>query len=893
MIWSQSAADTLKQLNTNSKLGLSEEEARARLSRYGPNVLAEKKNAGLAVKFFRQFNDFMIIVLLAAAAISLVLSILNGGGDFADPVIILAIVLLNAILGVIQENKAEKSLEALKKMSAPAAKVVRDGRLMHIQADMLVPGDIIHLETGDYVPADARLIAAVNMKAEESALTGESVPVSKDASVIAGESAPIGDRKNMAFSGSSITMGRGAGVVTATGMDTEVGKIAGMIMEHEAPDTPLQRKLEATGKTLGLAALAICAVIFIMGLISHIPPFRMFMTSVSLAVAAIPEGLPAIVTIMLALGVQRMVKANAIIRKLPAVESLGGATVICSDKTGTLTQNKMRVTETAGDAGKTDLYTYGALCNNCTLDADGQTGGDPTEAALVMAAYGAGINKNELDHYWKRIDELPFDSERKLMSTLHVNGKGKYLSVTKGAPEVLINRCARYLERGRALPLDASKKREFLAANARMADRALRVIAVAYTSSPARIYGIRENDLTFAGLLGMIDPPREEVAEAVRVCKEAGIKPVMITGDHEITAQAIAKRIGIMEPGDRCINGQALGEMDDDTLRKRINGYKVFARVSPEHKVRIVKAYQQNGEVVAMTGDGVNDAPALKAADIGCAMGVNGTDVAKGAADMILTDDNFATIVKAVREGRGIYANIRKAVHFLLSSNIGEIMTIFVSLLIGWSAPLLAIHLLWVNLVTDSLPAIALGMDPAAADIMRHKPRDSKGSLFAGGLWARIAAEGLMIGFLALLAFGIGAVYFDSPDSHFIASTMCFATLSISQLVHAFNMRSEESVLNAGILENKYLIGALVIGVIMQASVIEVPYLNGVFKVAPLGGQEWIIVGVLSLMPLALVELQKLFNRAAEKGRARKDKVVDQESSVIYNSVGNRKVFYK
>ena len=867
MRWNENAEEALKHLNTDLDRGLSKEQVEERLAEYGPNILREKKNTNIAVKFFRQFNDFMIIVLLAAAAISMSVSLLNGERDFADPIIILAIVVLNAVLGVIQENKAEKSLEALKKMTAPAARAIRNGKLIHVHASELVPGDIIHLETGDYVPADARLITAINLKAEESALTGESVPVSKDANVIINEDAPIGDRKNMVFSGSSVTLGRGAAVVTATGMATEVGKIADMIMEHEAPETPLQRKLEATGKTLGLGALGICALIFFMGLFDHIQPFQMFMTSVSLAVAAIPEGLPAIVTIMLALGVQRMVKSNAIIRKLPAVESLGGATVICSDKTGTLTQNKMRVVEIAGDAGQSNILTYAALCNNSILEADGQTSGDPTETALVSAAYEVGLNKNELDRLWRRVEELPFDSDRKLMSTLHVNDSGKYLAVTKGAPDVLLNRCSHYSERGGVLLMDAAKKRELSSAYTRMADRALRVIGVAYASSSGRISGLSEKNLIFAGFLGMIDPPRKEAAEAVRVCREAGIKPVMITGDHEITAQAIAKKIGIMETGDRSINGQSLSEMDDKTLCERIGNYTVFARVSPEHKVRIVKAFQRKGEIVAMTGDGVNDAPALKAADIGCAMGINGTDVAKGAADMVLTDDNFATIVKAVREGRGIYANIRKAVHFLLSSNIGEIITIFVSLLIGWNTPLLAIHLLWVNLVTDSLPAIALGMDPAADDIMKHKPRDNKGSLFAGGLWGRIIAEGLMIGLLALTAFGIGAVYFDHPDSHFIASTMCFATLSISQLVHAFNMRSDESILNKDIFKNKYLVGSLIIGVIMQVSVIQLPYLNKIFKVAPLGNQEWFVIAVLCLMPVVVVEMQKLFNKTTEKAR--------------------------
>jgi len=861
MRWSNIIEVVLKQLVTDIKSGLSEKEAEHRLLIFGLNVLSEKKTTSIIIKFFRQFDDFMIIVLLAAAAISFSISLINSEHDYADPLIILAIVVLNAVLGVVQENKAEKSLEALKKMSAPTARVIRSGRLTSMQADFLVPGDIIHLEAGDFIPADARLVSISSLKTEESALTGESEPVSKDAQAIVEIDAPIGDRKNMVFSGSCVTNGRAVAVVTETGMNTEVGKIADMIMEHEAPDTPLQRKLEATGKTLGLAALGICLLIFLIGLLQNIPPFRMFMTSVSLAVAAIPEGLPAIVTIMLALGVQRMARENAIIRKLPAVESLGGATVICSDKTGTLTQNKMRVVEIFGD--HRNVLINAVLCNNTMLDADGGVVGDPTESALVTAALEAGFNKNELDRKWHRIDELPFDSSRKLMSTLHKNSGEEYLSATKGAPDVLINRCSHYVKHGKILPLDASKLRELNSANRRMAERALRVIGVAYKQSSE----ICENDLVFAGLLGMIDPPRPEVAEAVRICRDAGIKPVMITGDHEITARAIAKKIGLMDKLDRSMTGQALNDIDDKTLQNSIGDYKVFARVSPEHKVRIVKAFQKNHEVVAMTGDGVNDAPALKAADIGCAMGLSGTDVAKGAADMVLTDDNFATIVKAVREGRGIYANIRKSVHFLLSSNIGEIITILTSLLIGWSTPLLAIHLLWVNLVTDSLPAIALGMEPPAEDIMRQKPHDSKGSLFAGGLWARITAEGFMIGLLSLTAFGVGAVYFDQPGRYLIATTMCFATLSISQLVHAFNVRSEESIMSIDILGNKYLVFAFFIGVIMQVSVIQTPLFNRIFRVASLGRHEWFIVALLCLVPLIVVELQKLANRILERNQ--------------------------
>ncbi|MDR1001618.1 MAG: calcium-translocating P-type ATPase, PMCA-type [Clostridiales bacterium] len=854
---------------TDEKYGLSEQEANARLATYGRNALIGQKKTSLFIKFFMQFNDFMILVLLAAAAASFGMNFLNNEHDFADPIIILAIVILNAILGVAQEAKAEKALDALKRLAAPTAKVVRDGKILHIDASLLVPGDVIHLETGDYIPADATLISGVNLQSEESALTGESVPVEKRPGH-ADIDAHLGDRANMLFSGCSVTYGHGIAVVIATGMDTEVGRIADMIMEAEAVETPLQRKLAATGKTLGIAALGICAFIFLMGVLRHIHPFNMFMTSVSLAVAAIPEGLPAIVTIMLALGVQRMAKSNAIIRKLPAVESLGGATVICSDKTGTLTQNKMRVTERHGDR---EILSYAALCNNSAVDSSGVVVGAPTEAALVDAATAAGINKNRLDLEWRRLNELPFDSERKLMSTLHTNNDGRYLMITKGAPEILINRCSHILQKGKVSELIKDKRRELNELNNSMANKALRVIAVAYRESPYPIV-MKEEGLIFAGLLGMIDPPREEVLPAVATCLKAGIKPVMITGDHMATAQAIAKKIGIFKAGDLAMTGSEMSRLDDKTLRDRIDNYTVFARVSPEHKVRIVKAFQKRGNVVAMTGDGVNDAPALKAADIGCAMGIAGTDVAKGAADMVLTDDNFATIVKAVREGRGIYANIRKAVHFLLSSNIGEIITIFTAILVGWAAPLSAIHLLWVNLVTDSLPAIALGMDPAEDDIMLRKPVDAKGGLFAGGLWQRIVAEGFMIGFLALCAFGIGAVYYDVPGEHIVASTMCFATLSISQLIHAFNMRSDESVFRLNPMSNPYLIGALIIGVIMQAAVIEVPALNGVFKVAPLFYEQWIIVGGLCLVPLAVVEIQKYISSVSERNSIRKSQLI-------------------
>ncbi|MDR1914392.1 MAG: calcium-translocating P-type ATPase, PMCA-type [Clostridiales bacterium] len=863
MYWSISSEEAAKRLETDPINGLSPIEAEKRLKTHGFNRLREGKTNGLLMKFFLQFNDFMILILLAAAAVSLVVSFMNGERDLAEPLIILAIVILNAALGVFQENKAEKSLEALKKLSIPTARVVRDGKVIHIDATEIVPGDIIHLETGDYVPADARILHSVNLKAEESALTGESLPVSKRSEIISTEDVPIGDRRNMLFSGCGITYGRGSALVTATGMDTEVGKIADMIMEHDAPNTPLQRRLAVVGKTLGIAALAICAVIFVLGILRSLAPFHMFMTSVSLAVAAIPEGLPAIVTIMLALGVQRMAKENAIIRKLPAVESLGGATVICSDKTGTLTQNKMRVVERVGN---NDALLYASLCSNCEISSEGEPIGDPTEAALINAAIDAGkFGLGSEQFEWRRIDEIPFDPERKMMSTLHVNNEKVYLSITKGAPDVLMTRCTYIIEDGHTVPFTFTKRADITKRLNRMAEKALRVLAVAYVKFDSRPDAIAENDLIFAGLLGMIDPPREEVPEAVRVCQEAGIKPVMITGDHEATARAIARRIGILSKGDLSITGKEIADMDDKQLAEKIKNYSVFARVSPEHKVRIVKAFQQKGEIVAMTGDGVNDAPALKAADIGCAMGINGTEVAKGAADMVLTDDNFATIVKAVREGRGIYANIRKAVHFLLSSNIGEIMTIFVAILMGWQTPLSPIHLLWINLVTDSLPAIALGMDPAEEGIMTRKPINPKTGLFAGGLWYRIAAEGLMIGFLALCAFGIGAVWFGS---HNTGITMCFATLSVSQLVHAFNMRSEESIFKIDLLGNVYLVGALIIGIIMQVAVINIPRLYEIFKVTPLGGQEWTIVAILCLMPVFVVEAQKYLDYVLQKRKS-------------------------
>lgn len=867
--------EVVNTLKSNEDYGLSEKQIKEIQEQYGKNKLSEKKRTSLIIRFFMQFNDFMIFILLLAAVASFTVSYMQGETDFLDPIIILIIVSINAVLGLLQENKAEKSLEALKNMSSPQAKVLRAGRVEEINTEELVPGDIILLEAGDYVTADARLISSANLRVEESALTGESVPIEKDANIIVSEKAPIGDMLNMVFSGTSVSYGRCKAVVTATGMDTQMGHIAELIIKDDSPDTPLQKRLEHTGKLLGMGALAICIVIFAMGILRDMPVFTMFMTSVSLAVAAIPEGLPAIVTIMLAIGVQRMAKRKAVIRKLPAVETLGSANIICSDKTGTLTQNKMKVVEVCStdevlgseDVQKKLILTYGSLCNDTILqqiDMEIDVQGDPTETAIVMAAYNHKIVKTVIDKDYERVGEIPFDSKRKLMSTVHEDG-AEYLIITKGAPDVLLGKCTSYYDKGKISALTKDKLRTIILQNEKMANKALRVLGIAFKKNGKKPVSVDsdniENDLVFLGLIGIIDPPREEAKEAVKICKEAGIRPVMITGDHVITAKAIAVKLNIMEDGDKAITGQELSKLDQDELCNIIDEYSVFARVSPEHKVRIVKAFQQRGNVVAMTGDGVNDAPALKAADIGCAMGITGTDVAKGAADMVLVDDNFATIVEAVREGRGIYSNVKKAIHFLLSSNVGEIVTIFLALLLGWSTPLLAIHLLWVNLVTDSLPAIALGLDPADEDVMKRKPYSTRKSFFADGLWQRIGLEGCMIGLLSIIAFGIGNVHFDSEGSHIIAMTMAFSTLSISQLVHAFNVRTEKSIFSTNMFENIFLIGAFFVGILLQVSVVSIPVLSEAFRVTPLYTQQWLVVFALSFVPIFIIELEKKLTR--------------------------------
>ena len=858
--------EVLKKLDTNEKLGLSEEEVLKRRKENGNNVLQEKKKESIFVKFFKQFNDFMIIILIIASIISALVSKMQGENDYFDSIIIIAIVVLNAVMGVVQEAKAEKSIESLKKMTPQKAKVVRDGKSKEVNAEDLVPGDIIVLEAGNFVPADCRILENYQLKVEESSLTGETVATDKDSDFIAKKDSPLGDRKNMAFMASTTVNGHGRAVVTEIGMKTEVGKIANMMIENEAPETPIQKKLGQVGKVLGVACLVICIVIFLIGIVKKIEPIEMFMTSVGLAVAAIPEGLPAIVTIMLSIGVTKMAKKNSIIRKLPAVETLGSSTVICSDKTGTLTQNKMKVVEIYSANSSNNIVELASLCTDCEVNVQSngkqEVVGEATEKAIVEKLIDMGKSKQELELIMPRVNEIPFDSTRKMMTTIH-KLNNKYRIITKGAPDVLLKYCVRD-----NISNDVMSDRhikEILNQNAKMANKALRVIAVAYkdvVSLPSKISSENiEKDLNFVGLLGMIDPPREGVKEAVKTCRRAGIKTVMITGDHLDTARAIARDLSIMGPYDKAITGQELEKMSDDMLRKEIKNYSVFARVSPEHKVRIVKAWQKTGAVVAMTGDGVNDSPALKNADIGIAMGKNGTDVAKNAADMILTDDNFVTIVGAVKQGRNIYDNIRKAVHFLIATNIGEIVTIFMGLVLGLKSPLLAIQLLWINLVTDSLPAIALGLEPPEKDIMDRKPINSKKGIFADGLWNKIIVEGILIGMLTLVAFGIGNKYYGLE----VGRTMAFMAIGLLELIHSFNVKSEKSLLKTGIFDNKYLVGSLSLGIFVQTVVILIPQIAEIFELTSLNSIQWMITIGISLLPIPVIELQKWFDSKKSK----------------------------
>lgn len=865
MDWhSKTVSETANELKSNAVEGIGEQTAKMRLQKNGENKLEGRKKASLIKKFIAQFSDFCVIILFIACIISFLTGILEGNGDFVEPIVILVIVILNAVIGVFQEQRAEKAIEALKKITAPTARVIRSGKVKKINASQLVCGDLIMLESGDMVPADARLVSSNGLRVQESALTGESVPCEKSAEAICTEKCPIAERKNMIFSSTNIIAGNCTAIVTETGMNTQVGKIAHLLANEESPQTPLQQRLGRIGKALGIGALIICAFVFVLGIIRKSGILPSFMLSVSLAVAAIPEGLPAIVTIVLSMGVQCMARSNAIIRFLPAVETLGAATVICSDKTGTLTQNKMTVTQIRNEAGEITfesndakkILLMGALCNNSRAVKKGKTvsfSGDPTETAILAAAYDF-CEKGFLGSY-ARLHENPFTSERKMMSTVNTY-KNESRLIVKGAPDVVLPLCTSAYSDGTTVSMSQSRLKKILRQNEQMAKEALRVIAVAYRASSGADDN-KEESLIFAGLIGMTDPPRAEAARAVATCKKAGIIPVMITGDHIVTACAVAKKLGILEDGLSALTGNELDLMSDEVLAEKIKSCRVFARVSPEHKVRIVKAFRANGEIVAMTGDGVNDAPALKAADIGCAMGKSGTDVAKNAADMILTDDNFATIVKAVEQGRGIFDNIKKAVHFLLGTNIGEILAVFAASLLGLEPPLIPIQLLWVNLVTDSLPAMALGTEKIEKDIMKRPPISPKKGFFSDGLWMDISLEGMLVGTLTILAYLIGSLAFGSESSVVLGRTMAFCTLSFCEIAHAVNMRASVPLVEAGLFDNKMMNLAVILCSAVQASVIIFPPLASIFGVIPLNGLQWLLVAGLSLVPLIIGEAGK------------------------------------
>ena len=883
-----------KELGTSADKGLNQSQVEESAKKYGLNELQEKKKDSLLKKFIEQFKDFSIIVLIIAAIVSGIVGVVKGEG-ITDTIIILIVVFLNAIIGIIQESKAEKSLEALKKLSSHAAKVIRNGKEQVIPARELVPGDLVVIETGDYVAADLRIIEAINLKSQESSLTGESVPVEKTTEKIDGQEIGLGDRKNMLFSSSLITYGRGKAIVVDTGMNTEVGKIAGMLDQAEKQETPLQKRLNSLGKTLGIACLAICAAIFAIGLIQGKPIIDMFMTAVSLAVAVIPEGLVAVSTIVLAIGVQKMVKKNAIVKKLPAVETLGSSTVICSDKTGTLTQNKMTVERVFCDDELQDIKNINKtedfkklvyncmLCNDSRVLENGEIGGDPTETALVDMAFKQKYTQ-EIFKENPRVEEVPFDSERKLMTTVNKNN-GKYIVYTKGGVDELLKCCNSFLYKGQVrtnLETYVGWVREN---NEKMAREALRVLAFAYKEldhmpSKEEMKTI-ESNLTFVGMVGMIDPPREEAKKAVEKCKKAGIKTVMITGDHKVTAIAIAKKLGILKDESEALTGIELDKISDEQLTKDIRKYSVYARVSPEHKVRIVKAWQANGEVVAMTGDGVNDSPALKTSDIGCAMGKVGTEVAKEAADVILTDDNFATIVSAVEEGRRIYDNILKVIQFLISCNVGEVVVLLLATLFApqigqWFGitdvtmiqVLLPIHILWINLVTDSFPALALAFDPANKDIMDRKPIKKGEGIFTKGRTFRIIYQGIMIGLLTLAAFLIGLASTTEPIDGLtleqtkieVGETMAFVVLAFSELVHVFNVRdNKNSIFKTGILGNKVLLLAVGASALLMAVILVIPGLREVFSIPILPmGNVLEIIGLV-LAPVVIVEILKLF----------------------------------
>ena len=872
----QEINDVLTSLKTNGETGLTAEEVNRRIEEFGYNELESKSKKRFFQIFFAQFKSFMIIILLIAAAISGVVGVMEGEG-LLDTFVILFILILNALVGAYQERKAETSLEALKSLAAPETNVLRDGEVREIPSKELVPGDMVILETGAVIPADVRLTESVNLKIQESSLTGESVPVNKKTDIITEKDIALGDRTNMAFSSGMVTYGRGRGVVVATGMKTEVGKIAGMLQETVDTETPMSKRLEQLGKILGIAALIICAVIFAVGVLYGNSIMSMFMTAVSLAVAAIPEGLPAVSTVVLAIGVQRMVKKNAIIRTLPAVETLGSATVICSDKTGTLTQNKMTVVqiyvnhenhvidrESPAELNDEEerLLNTAVLCNDARVSGDEKDveyTGDPTETALLDLGILFKMNKNDLEKKYQRVAEVPFDSERKRMTTINRISEETVRINVKGGLDEVLSVCDRIIIKGEEKQLTQDDKNKIRVENEKMADTALRVLAMAYRDLPEVPQkvdiGSVETRLIFIGMLGMIDPARPEVIDAVARCNTAGIKPIMITGDHKTTALAIAREIGIYREGDTAITGSDLEKLSDEELKHKVSTFTVYARVAPEHKVRIVKAWQSNNEIVAMTGDGVNDAPALKQADIGAAMGIVGTDVAKGAADMVLTDDNFATIVSAIEEGRRIYDNILKAIQFLLSTNVGEIFLLLVTSVFNLGIPLLPIHILWINLVTDSLPALALSVDPPEKDIMKRQPhRSKKGFLTRGMIW-RITYQGIMVGTIPLVAYVIGL----RDGGEILGQTMAFTTLALSQLVHVRNLHSNtKSSLAISPLKNKPLIGAVLISAGLVFLVLLVPPLRDAFSFTTIDKEHWLIIAALSISPVFIVDIFKL-----------------------------------
>ncbi len=879
MYFNDSIDDVIGKFNTNPDTGLTSSQVEEIRSKYGSNKLASKKKKTKVQLFFAQLNDILIYILIVAAILSVVV-----GKEISDAIIIGIVILVNAIVGMIQESKAEKALDALKELSTPKAIVKRNGELVEIPSEEVVPGDVIIIDAGRFIPCDIRLIESANLKVEESALTGESVPVDKDANLILeDEKVSLGDKKNMLFMSTLATYGRATGIAVATGMNTEIGKIAKMLDEGENELTPLQKKLEQLGKMLGIVAICICVVMFAVGLFQGRGVTDMFMISISLAVAAIPEGLAAIVTIVLALGVQRMIKQNAIIRKLPSVETLGSVNIICSDKTGTLTQNKMTVVKYFVDNKLSDVKDFNinsngekllleniVLCNDATSTATSKTG-DPTEIALLDMGNMFNLFKEELDKTHRRVDEIPFDSDRKLMTTVN-SYEDKFYVMTKGATDNLLNICTSVYINGEIVPMTEEIKSSFLKVATTMSDDALRVLGSAFktiTSTHIKVDEL-EKDLTFIGLVGMIDPPRLEVKDSIETCKASGIKTIMITGDHKNTAFAIAKELSIAEDINQVASGADIDSLSDEDLAKRCENLRVFARVSPEHKVRIVKAFKSRGNIVSMTGDGVNDAPSLKAADIGVAMGITGTDVAKGASDMVLTDDNFSTIVTAIEEGRNIFNNIKKSVVFLISCNAGEIVALFFGILFGWTAPLNATHILWVNLITDSFPALALGVDPGDKDVMKHRPRDPNDSLFEGSLFT-LLFNGILIGVLTLIGFIYGVMKYgdagvtlvniaNNPQALMHAQTIAFVVLSGTQLIHALNMRStEKSLFKIGLFSNMYLIYAMLVGIGLQMAVIYIPPIAKLFNVIPLTLADWGLVIILSLTPLVINEIIKLF----------------------------------